>query len=233
MKKSIKRKLKKIIISLLVISLIVVIFITSVNIYVVNSTKDRIVDSDGAAEISDIDCIIVLGCHVKSDGVPGRMLTDRLDMGIALYKAGVAPKLLMSGDHGTKEYNEVGSMKRYAEEAGVPSEDIFMDHAGFSTYETVYRAKEIFGAERILIVTQEYHLYRALYVAEALGLEAWGVAADYRSYSGQFSRDVREVLARVKDFGMSIFKPEPTYLGETIPISGNGELTHDENSDFS
>jgi len=107
-----------------------------------------------------------------------------------------------------------------------------MDHAGFSTYETVYRAKEVFGAERIIIVTQEYHMYRALYIAQALGLEAYGVASDYREYAGQEMRDIREVLARVKDFGMVIFKPEPTYLGEAIPVSGNGELTHDDKSDF-
>ena len=227
MKKSVKGKLKKIIISLLVISLIVVIFIASVNIYVVNSAKERIVDSDGAAQISDIDCIIVLGCHVKSDGVPGRMLTDRLDMGIALYKAGVAPKLLMSGDHGTKEYNEVGSMKRYAEEAGVPSEDIFMDHAGFSTYETVYRAKEIFCAEKVVIVTQEYHMYRALNIADSLGLEAYGVCAEDKTYSGQLYRDIREILARVKDAGKGIYKPKPTYLGDKIDISGDGNVTND------
>ena len=108
-----------------------------------------------------------------------------------------------------------------------------MDHAGFSTYESMYRAKEIFQAEKVLIVTQDYHLYRAVYIARQLGIDAYGVDANYRGYSGQTARDVREVLARVKDVGSCIFKPEPTYLGEPIPIWGNGELTHDENSDFS
>ena len=107
-----------------------------------------------------------------------------------------------------------------------------MDHAGFSTYETICRAKEIFGAQKVLIVTQTYHLYRAMYIAEAFGMEAYGVAAEYRTYSGQLIRDVREVLARVKDFGMAIVKPDPTYLGEAIPISGDGELTHDDKSNF-
>ena len=204
-----------------------------IDAWVRGSTKDRILTQQEAVALPDVDCIVVLGCQVRDDGTLSHMLEDRVKRGVALYDGGAAPKLLMSGDHGRQTYDEVDAMKRYAVEAGVPSVDVFMDHAGFSTYETVYRAKEIFGAERILIVTQEYHLYRALYIADALGLEAWGVAADYRSYSGQFSRDVREVLARVKDFGMSIFKPEPTYLGETIPISGSGELTHDENSDFS
>lgn len=107
-----------------------------------------------------------------------------------------------------------------------------MDHAGFSTYESMYRARDVFGAKRIIIVTQRYHLYRAVYIARSLGLEAWGVTSDYNRYAGQFARDVREVLARVKDFGTSIFQPEQTYLGEMIPIFGDGNLTNDEKTDF-
>ena len=103
-----------------------------------------------------------------------------------------------------------------------------MDHAGFSTYETMYRARDVFKAEKVVIVTQEYHLYRAVYIAEQLGLEAYGVSSDYRAYSGQTSRDVREILARCKDFAMCIFKPEPTFLGDAIPVSGSGDLTNDE-----
>ena len=160
------------------------------------------------------------------------MLRDRLSRSVELYQVGVSERLLMSGDHGTQAYDEVATMKRYAMDAGIPSEHIFMDHAGFSTYETIYRAKDIFCADKIIIVTQEYHLYRALYIARELGIDAYDVAADYRDYSGQFARDVREVLARVKDFGMTILKPEPTYRGETIPISGNGDATHDETSNF-
>ena len=209
-----------------------VCLVLGIDAYVRGSTRDRILTEAEAAELSDIDCIIVLGCKVGADGTPSHMLEDRLKRGIALYHLDAAPKLLMSGDHGREEYDEVATMKKEALAQGVPTEDVFMDHAGFSTYETIYRAKEIFGAERVIIVTQEYHLYRALYIAEAFGLEAWGVDADYRTYWGQFKRDVREILARVKDFGMTIFRPEPTYLGETIPISGSGLLTHDENSDF-
>jgi len=155
------------------------------------------------------------------------MLADRLDVAIDAYKAGGAPKLLMSGDHGRKEYDEVNVMKDYAIAEGVPSEDVFMDHAGFSTYESIYRARDVFLAERVLIVTQGYHLYRALYVARSLGLEAEGVAADLRPYRGQRYYDLREVLARCKDFAMCIFKPLPTYLGEAIPVSGSGDLTND------
>ncbi len=223
----IKRNIKKIAIVCAAVLLVSSILIFSVNLYVTKSTDAQIVETDALKDISDIDCIIVLGCHVKSEGVPGRMLTDRLETGIALYKAGVAPKLLMSGDHGTVEYNEVGAMKRYAEEAGVPSEDIFMDHAGFSTYETVYRAKEIFCADKVIIVTQEYHMYRALHIANSLGVEAYGVCAPEKEYAGQWYRDFREVLARVKDAGTSIIKPKPTYLGDKIPIDGDGNVTND------
>lgn len=208
------------------------ILVLGINLWVTGSVRKNILTEQQAAQLEGVDCIIVLGCQVKNDGTPSHMLEDRLKRGVALYELKAAPKLLMSGDHGTKGYDEVDAMKRYAVEAGVPSADVFMDHAGFSTYETICRAKEIFGAQKVLIVTQQYHLYRAMYIAEAMGMEAYGVAAEYRQYSGQFARDVREVLARVKDFGMSIIKPDPTYLGETIPISGNGELTHDEKSNF-
>ena len=204
-----------------------------INGWVKSSVKAYILTEDQAAQLTDMDCILVLGCKVGADGTLSHMLEDRLRQGVALYDLGAAPKLLMSGDHGTTQYDEVDAMKHYAVDAGISSQDVFMDHAGFSTYESVYRAKEVFEVRRVIIVTQEYHLYRALMVARQMGLEAYGVAVDYRTYAGQTSRDIREILARVKDFGMTIFWPEPTYLGDVIPISGSGELTHDEKSDFS
>lgn len=199
----------------------------TINGYVKASAKGRILTTQKAAELEDVDCIIILGCQVKDDGSLSHMLRDRLMRGLEVYETGAAPKLLMSGDHGREEYDEVGAMKNYAIENGVPSENVFMDHAGFSTYETMYRAKEIFKAEKVIIVTQEYHLYRALYIAERLGMEAYGVSADLNRYAGQSMRDFREVLARCKDWAMCIFKPEPTYLGEAIPVSGNGDITND------
>ena len=203
-----------------------------INAVVTLTTSDQIIKPEDAAKIEDVDCILVLGCYVHSDGNPSDMLHDRLRRGVELYDLGAAPKILMSGDHGRTDYDEVAAMKQFAINAGIPSENVFMDHAGFSTYESIYRAKEIFQAKKILIVTQEYHLYRAIYIANQLGLEAYGVSADYRSYTGQASRDFREFLARVKDFAAGIFKPEPTYLGETIPIWGNGNLTNDDTTDF-
>ena len=223
---------KKILITVLVVlvCLAVVGFATllGINAYVKHIGGSSIITPDAAKELKDVDCILVLGCQVKADGNPSDMLADRLTRGIELYQQGAAPKMIMSGDHGRANYDEVNAMKRFAIDNDVPSEDVFMDHAGFSTYETMYRAKEIFGAQNVVIVTQEYHLYRAIYIAEELGLEAHGVSADLRTYRGQLKRDVREVLARCKDFAMCLFKPEPTFLGEAIPVSGNGDLTNDQ-----
>lgn len=226
--KKILKKCKIPLIVLLCLMLSGVLAVLGVNTYVCHSTKNAILSSEAAAALTDMDCIIVLGCQVKADGTPSHMLADRLNRSIELYNLGAAPKLIMSGDHGQKEYDEVNTMKQYAVDAGVPSSDVFMDHAGFSTYETMYRAKEIFGVKKAVIVTQEYHLYRALYIAKKLGIEAYGVPADYRRYSGQTKRDIREVLARCKDFATTILLPEPTYLGKPIPVSGDGNITNDK-----
>ena len=207
--------------------------VVTINSVVKMAVQKQILSPAEAAKLEDVDCILVLGCYVFENGTPSAMLHDRLRRSVELYEMDAAPKLLMSGDHGRYTYNEVDAMKQFAVDAGISTEDIFMDHAGFSTYESVYRAKEIFQAEKIIIVTQEYHLYRALYIAERFGIEAYGVSADYRTYAGQIMRDIREVLARVKDFANCILKPEPTFLGDVIPVSGNGDLTNDASSDFS
>ena len=194
--------------------------------HVKGTVKDRIVEADGLPD-EEYDCIMVLGCQVKEDGEPSHMLRDRLQRGVEVYDFGASEKLLMSGDHGRTDYNEVETMKQYAIDEGIESKYIFMDHAGFSTYESIYRAKEVFGVKKMVIITQEYHLYRALYIAEKLGIEACGVASDYHIYAGQSMRDLREVLARAKDFVTTIVKPEPTYLGDFIDIHGDGDITND------
>lgn len=219
-----KRKAKGIFTVLVSAAVLLAAAVLVPNFIVVNKTKSNIVSLEEAAKLSDIDCAVILGAGVR-DGKPTPMLKDRLLTGIELYKSGAAKKLIMSGDHGSKDYDEVNIMKSFAVENGVPDSDIFMDHAGFSTYETVYRAKEIFEADNIIIVSQEYHLYRALYIAEKLDVKAAGVSADLRAYKGQIKRDLREILARDKDFFNCIIKPEPTYLGDKIPVSGNGNLT--------
>jgi len=225
------KKKRKVLITALIILLVLAVIgiggVFGINAYVKSVGKKLIVTPEGASKLNNVDCILVLGCGVRDDGTPSDMLRDRLERGLELYFAGVAPKLLMSGDHGSVEYDEVNIMKQYAIDKGVPSEDIFMDHAGFSTYESIYRAKEIFCADNIVIVTQEYHLYRALYLAKSFRLEAHGVSCDYYIYAGQKMREVREILARNKDCFTAIFKPYPTYLGEAIPVNGDGNLTND------
>ena len=243
--------MKKVMVCLIVIIVVILACVFGINAYVKISTKNQTIQENEYDKLSDIDCIIVLGAGVWGDK-PSHMLEDRLLEGIKLYENNVSSKIIMSGDHGKEDYDEVNIMKNYAIEKGVPSENIFMDHAGFSTYESIYRAKEIFKAKRIIIVTQEYHLYRAkdifeakkvvivtqkyhlyraLYIANQLGLEAYGVGADPRQYVGATYRELREILARDKDFIKCIFKPKPTYLGETIPVSGNGDITNDKKKD--
>ena len=218
--------MKKMIKYVVLVVAIFILIVLSINLYVKLSTKKQILTNNDYSSLQNIDCIIVLGAGIWGDK-PSPMLEDRLLQAIDLYKKGVASKIIMSGDHGKKEYDEVNVMKKFAIEKGIPSEDIFMDHAGFSSYESIYRAKDIFETKRVVVVTQEYHLYRALYIANSLGLEAYGVGADPRQYVGALYRELREILARNKDFVKCLYKPEPTYLGETIPVSGSGDLTND------
>ena len=209
---------------------VITIIVICINLYVRIVTKNQIIKENEYANLSNIDCIIILGAGTWGDK-PSPMLEDRLLEGIKLYQNNISNKIIMSGDHGRKEYDEVNVMKNYAIEKGIPSENIFMDHAGFSTYESIYRAKEIFQAKKVIIVSQKYHLYRALYIANQLELEAYGVGADPRQYAGATNREIREILARDKDFIKCIFKPEPTYLGDTIPVSGNGDISNDSKQD--
>ena len=195
-----------------------------INGYVRASAAQYLIDEDTALNVG-ADCILVLGAGLKAGGTPSDMLKDRLDEGIALYKAGAAPKLLLSGDNGQIQHNEVKAMNLYAQAAGVPPKDIFLDHAGFSTYESMYRARDVFAVKKVIIVTQKYHQYRAIYTARGLGLTAYGVVAESRTYSGQKYREIREILARNKDFFQIILKPKPTYLGDVIPITGSGIVT--------
>ena len=228
--KPMKKLIKRAFVVLVILGVAGIVCLAAVNTYMIKSTEKRILTWKEASSLG-ADCILVLGAGVHPDGKPSNMLEDRLLRGIELYEAGASEKLLMSGDHGRKNYDEVNAMKQFAVDRGVPSEDVFMDHAGFSTYESMYRARDVFEAEKIIIVTQQYHLYRALYAAKQLGLDAYGVASDQRTYAGQKRRDVRELLARGKDFMTGIFQPEPTYLGEAIPVNGDGNVTNDSETE--
>ena len=218
-------KKKRIIIIIAVMLFLLALLPIAASYYVMGSTADRILSVDEAAGL-EADAILVLGARVWDNGQPSGILKDRINTGISLYEAGVSDRLLMSGDHGQEDYDEVNAMKEYAIEQGVPAESVFMDHAGFSTYESVYRARDIFQVKTVIIVSQQYHLYRALYIARALGLDAYGVSCDTRQFNSFLLFDVRETLARFKDFFFSIFQPLPTYLGAIIPISGDAAATN-------
>ncbi len=214
-----KRKIKFLLVILTALFAALLLAAGAVNMYVVKTSEKYMYSPDEAELLPKADCIIVLGAGLRPDGSPSHMLRDRLDCAIELYNKGIADKIIMSGDHGRTEYDEVNTMKSYAVSKGVPAGDVYLDHAGFSTYDTVYRAKEIFCVEAPVIVTQKYHLYRAVYNARSLGIDAYGINSDPFRYVGQTMRDIREAAARVKDFFYCIFKPEPTYLGEKIDIN--------------
>lgn len=179
-----------------------------------------------------VDCILVLGAGLTEEGKPSLVLRDRLDRAIELYQQGVSNRLLMSGDHGQEGYDEVRAMKQYAVNAGINPDDIFMDHAGFSTYESIYRARDVFRVKRLAIVTQPYHEYRAVYIAMKLGLEAYGTPSKPTQYKGSWILEAREKLARTKEFFNLMVQPKPTYLGDAIPISGSGSQTDDIRGDY-
>ena len=198
-----------------IIIIILLLVILGINFYVKLSSKGDIVNNPDEGK----DAILVLGAGLRN-GKPSPILKDRLDT--------ANKRIIVSGDHGKKYYDEVNVMKDYLIDNGIDSNNIFMDHAGFSTYDSIYRAKNIFQASDIVIVTQEYHLYRSLYLAKRLGLNAVGVSATLRNYSGSLKFEAREILARDKDFVKVMFKPEADVMGDVIPVNGNGEVTFDK-----
>ena len=237
------RKIKiffiKLLLFVIVVCLLIAIGAVTINGKVKTDTKDDIfhvvtdnngIPYTGAEKIKDFDadCVIVLGAGLKDKETPSDMLCDRLDVGIDLYKKGLVPKILLSGDNGTIEHNELHAMLNYVLKKGVPKEDVFCDHAGFSTYDSMHRAKSIFKVKRAAIVTQLYHEYRALYAAQGLGIKACGVASEQNSYIGETLREGREFLGRVKDFFKVWLKVKSVLGGEEIPITGDGTVSHGE-----
>ena len=200
------------------------LFCALANLRIVSIARPRIVWPNALSE-KTVDCIIVPGARVYGDGTLCSELRDRMDTAIELYEAGVSDRLLLSGDHGTADYDEVTAMKMYAVERGVAEKDIFLDHAGFSTYETMYRAAAVFGAESCVVVTQRFHLPRAVYLADKMDMQAYGVEADRGSYARIRYYEAREALARTKDLIFAAFKPYPTYLGAPISLRADGRIT--------
>ena len=239
MKGAVKRFFLKLVLAVFVLGIVVVLVVCSISNTVKNKGEEHLeYIVTGEVKINpvsisslqkfDADCILVLGAGIKDPETPSDMLKDRLDVGIELYRQGLAPKILVSGDNGQVEYNEIHVMLNYLKQAGIPDEDIFCDHAGFSTYDSMHRTGSIFDVKRVIVVTQTYHEYRALYIGQKLGLETVGVASDQRSYFGQSYREVREMLARFKDFFKVLVHADPVLGGDKIPISGSGISSHGE-----
>ena len=203
----------------------------TVSVCMVHVTSDEVLSTEeavGRTEEQEFDCILVLGAGLRADGSPSSMLQDRVQVACDLYAAasgeGRAVPLLMSGDH-TGDYNEVAAMKELAVRLGVPSEDVFLDHEGYSTYESLCRAREVYGARRVLIVTQEFHLPRALFIARELGMDAVGVPADLRPYARQFLQDGREMLARYKDLFVAARGDAVGTTDVKVDLSADGDDT--------
>lgn len=208
------------------ISILVIIFLISlffINFLVIFSTKKQIVDV--SYNFKDIDCVVVLGAGIRGNR-PSPMLRDRLDVAISLYNKGIK-KILVSGDHQADDYNEVNVMKNYLLENNIPSDDIFVDHYGISTYDSIYRLRPIYKINDVIIVSQEYHLYRSLFIANSMDYKAYGVSTINYKYSGYVKREVREFFARFKDAWKSLFNPRSKYLGEVYNIGGNGDNTNE------
>ena len=196
-----KKKMIVLWISIAVISL-VLLFLLAINFIVIAGAGKITVGNKDYTVEKKYDAIVVLGAGLRQDGTPSNMLEDRLNGAIELYKKGVAPKIILSGDCSGEDYDEVSSMKKFCIDNGVPEDDIVRDDNGFSTYETMDNVVNKMGYKKIIVVTQKYHIYRSVYLARRMGAEADGFSTDYRDYIflAQRKRDVREFAARIKDF---------------------------------
>ncbi len=220
-----KKALRIACISASAVLLLSVLTVSVCNAVVIGSAKDYIISFEEAKSLDGIDCIVVLGAGVRPDGSMSAMLYERVLMGAELYLADVSERILLSGDHSREDYNEVGAMKDYMVSRGIDANVVFTDHAGFDTYDTFYRARDVFLAKRVVIVTQHYHLSRAVFIARELGLDAYGVACDTGEYTIKKMNYVRETAARTKYVFDALFMPEPKFLGETIPIWGEASAS--------
>lgn len=196
-----------------------------VQLAVVGWTRSSMYSAD---DVSKAFVVIVPGASVLRNGTPSDILADRLTVAANIYAAGKAEKILVSGDNGQEGYDEVNVMRRFLLNKGVAAEDIFLDHAGFDTYDTMYRARYVFGITDAIVVTQRYHLYRALFVASHLGINATGVSSDLQPYIKQFWFSARETLSRVKAVVDVVKGSTSKYLGDPIDIRGDGRVTWDQ-----
>jgi SanA protein len=175
---------------------------------------------------------IVLGARVNEDGSPSPVLADRLHAAELLYKHGKVKKIIVTGDHMAREYNEPLAMLRYLRQRGIPASDIFMDHAGFRTFDSMVRARRVFGVTDAIVCTQRFHLGRSIYLARQYGIDAIGLESDFQRYRHHGTNLAREFIARtfaVFDVHLlgTLLGTEPAHLGPTIRLSQDARITHD------
>ncbi len=197
---------------------LLVALVLGINILVGISSKPYIYDD--VASVPEAQAVLIPGAAILPNGAPTQFFLDRVDTGLALYKAGKVSKILVSGDNSTETHNEVNPVRLYLIEHGVPDEDIFLDHAGFDTYSSVYRARDIFGVSSILVSTQSFHLPRAVFIARTLGIKSYGVRSD--GVTPHFRNYIREMLANEKAVLNLVLHTKPKFLGDPIPITGDG-----------
>ena len=197
---------------------LLIIFVVATNAIIYTETKAYIYNDVGDALNAEV--ALIPGAAVFSNGSLTPIFMNRVDVAIKLYESKKVSKILVSGDNSTLSHNEVNPVRKYLLARGIPDEDIFLDHAGFDTYSTMYRARDIFGVTSLIIATQSFHLPRAVFIARRLGMEAYGVNADVGHIL--FKNYTREVLANEKAVIDLMLHRKPKYLGEKIPISGDG-----------
>lgn len=220
------RKIKAIMITGLILVLAVVLGSLFINLGMILAARKYVYTS--IEELPPKTAVLVLGSQTRGTSLSG-VLRDRVIGGIQIMEAGKGRKLLLSGDHGQRYYDEVNAMRLYvlANAPDIAEEDIFMDHAGFNTYDSMYRAQDVFKVQDLVIVTQQFHISRAVWIARSLGLNAAGYARKQDRFNKRLlaAWNIREYLARIKAFGYIIFRPKPRYLGDPIPITGDGRVT--------
>jgi SanA protein len=219
------KKLKIALIAILAICLMIL----GINLYIIKSSEKYIYKD--ISELPESDVVLVLGAFTYKDRI-SLVLEDRVVSGIDILKQNKSKKILLTGDHSRNNYDEVNNMRKYVQKNAkwLDKNNIFLDHAGFDTYDSMYRAKEIFEIKKVIIVTQNFHINRSVFIARSLGIDAVGYSVNQDKYPDllQLKWKSREILSRVKAFRDVIFNSQPIFLGEKIPITGSGIKSWDQ-----
>lgn len=219
------KKIKKLFLPATILCLLAILIIRITNNIVNSKTKNAIYMQ--IKEVPKTKVAIIFGAGINGDK-PSRYLKDRLDAGIALYKSNKVDKILLSGDNGKDEHDELTVMKLYCYENGVDTTKIYLDYAGFDSFSTMYRAKHIFKVDTAILVTQKYHLNRCIYIGDQLGVKSYGFSANKGRYLGYKYYSFREKLSITKSVFDIVRNRKPKYLGKTIDINGANNYTKDQ-----